>query len=53
MRITGEDKVASFGRLVAKRTALERHLIGKLAVVKLSEAPTVVEAYLLESLTMN
>jgi hypothetical protein len=41
MCVTGKDKVASLGRLVARRTALERRLIRNFAVVELSESPTV------------
>src|ERR1700733_7576259 len=39
--ITGVDKVASSGGLMAGRTALERCHVGKFAVVKLGESPAV------------
>jgi hypothetical protein len=39
--VTGENKVPSLCGLVARGTALERRLVGRFAVVELSERPTV------------
>ena len=37
--VMGEDKVASFDSLVAGKTGFEHCLVGRFAVVKLSEPP--------------
>jgi hypothetical protein len=52
-RITVEDKVTSFDGRVAGKTGVVHRLGGGFAVVELSEPQRPVEAYLLESLTMN
>ena len=51
--VTGEDKVACFGRLVAGKAGLVQRLVARLSVLKVSESPAAVAAYFFESLTMN
>ena len=38
-RVTGEDKVASFGLLVAGKAGFHERLVGRFAVVEVSESP--------------
>jgi hypothetical protein len=35
----GEDKIPSFGRLMARKAGFEHRLVGRFAVFKLSEPP--------------
>ena len=51
--VMGEDKVANFGRLVAGKAGFVHSLVVRFAVGELSEPQPPVEAYFLESLTMN
>jgi hypothetical protein len=50
--VEGEDKVASFDRLVAGKTGFVQRLVGRFAVIELRE-PAAVAAYFFESLTIN